>query len=958
LNISIKVYLRNHKKGIALNKVLRLLPIIIFLLSVQLHAQHLNRMNVQADPERKTLIVKQEIVYHNQSNDTLTTIVLNDWNNAYSAKTTPLAKRFADEFVRAFHLAKDEERGSTTITTLKNDLNAPMSWSRPDGHPDLVEITLDNPLYPNSKITLHIQYEVKVPDDRFTRYGYDNKGNFNLKNWYLTPARYDKGFVMYSNENIDDIANAVSDYEVAIAVPTNIAVTTDLLQNDKTEDGTHTVYTFSGKGRNEFNLVLEKINSFEVYKNKLAEVHTNLKDKKLTDIQRTLFVDQITNFVNDNLGAYPHGKIMVTQVEYDRNPVYGLNQLPAWLAPFPDSFLYEIKFLKAYLNVYIKNTLKIDPRKDSYIHDGIQMYLLMKYVEENHPDKKMMGLEWGILRGHHMFRLDFNGQYNYLYLLMARKNLDQPIGDSKDTFIKFNEQIAGKYKSGLSFNHLDSYLGNEVLPKSLREFYDFNLRQQTSREDFEVIVNKSTDKDVSWFFDTLVGSREIIDYKFGDVDKEDDTIEITVKNRTGTNVPIPLYGLKKDGSVAFKQWLENVKVDTMLTIPRQDVHKLVLNYNDEVPEYNMRNNFKSLRKFIFNKPVKFTFFQDLEDPRYNQLFFVPSFIFNIYDGVAPGLRLHNKSLLEKPFIFELEPTYSPKTNSLIGSASFMVNQYIRENEGGLYNIRYAMGGSTYHYAPDAAYMKFTPSVSFRFRDADLRKNKRQSLLFRNVLVNREQSRFVRTTEQNENYSVFNVRYNSYEADITRQFSYLTDIQLANNFGKLAGEFQFRRLFNDNRQINIRFYAGMFMYRSTNSDFFSFGVDRPNDYMFDYNLYGRSETSGLFSRQYVMAEGGFKSMLDTRLANQWLTTVNASFNIWNWIEVYGDAGLVKNEGVATEFIYDSGIRLNMLPDYFELYFPVYSSNGFELNDAHYAEKIRFVVTISPGTLINLFTRKWL
>ena len=99
------------------------------------------------------------------------------------------------------------------------------------------------------------------------------------------------------------------------------------------------------------------------------------------------------------------------------------------------------------------------------------------------------------------------------------------------------------------------------------------------------------------------------------------------------------------------------------------------------------------------------------------------------------------------------------------------------------------------------------------------------------------------------------------------------------------------------------------------------------------------------------------MLDTRYANQWMTTVNASASIWNWVEVYGDAGLLKNKHESTQFVYDSGIRLNLLTDYFELYFPVYSSNGFELNDPLYSQKIRFVVTLSPGTLIGLFTRKW-
>jgi hypothetical protein len=90
----------------------------------------------------------------------------------------------------------------------------------------------------------------------------------------------------------------------------------------------------------------------------------------------------------------------------------------------------------------------------------------------------------------------------------------------------------------------------------------------------------------------------------------------------------------------------------------------------------------------------------------------------------------------------------------------------------------------------------------------------------------------------------------------------------------------------------------------------------------------------------------------------MTTINASFNIWNWIELYGDVGLVKNEGISTKFVYDNGIRLNFVPDYFELYFPVSSNNGWEIAQPNYAEKIRFVITLSPKTLISLFTRKWL
>lgn len=943
-----------------MNQVVRLIAILIILFSLPLFAQHQNKIWAELDAPAKVLKIRQEIIYHNQTSDTLREFVLNDWMHAYSGKETPLAKRFSDEFIRAFHLAPDEDRGGTTIHTIIDQNGLELSYNRPKGHPDIVDVQLKNPIYPNQKFKVTFTYDVKIPDERFTRYGYDDKGNFILRHWFLSPARIENNkFVKYSNENIDDIANAVCDFDIMLTVPKSLQLTTDLYIGNTTDKGDSAEYYLLGRERTDFSLVLEASSTFKVYRTNLVEVSTNLKDNRVTEVQKVVLIDDIVKFTAENLGSYPHGKIMVSQAEYERNPVYGLNQLPSFLSPFPDSFLYEIRFLKTYLNTYLKNTLKLDPRKDNWLYDGIQMYLMIKYVEEKHPDKYMVGDlgTWRILKGHNLFQVGFNGQHNYLYLLMARKNLDQPIGDPKNTFIKFNEQIAGKYRAGLSFKYLDDYLGNNTVASAISEYYELNKNgSKTDREDFKRILQSKTTKNTDWFFDTVVATRELIDFKFGKVKKVNDSLSVTIKNQTGTNVPVSLYGIN-NGEVVFKEWIENVKTDSILTIPRAGAEKLVLNYNNEIPEFNTRNNWKSLNKLFFNnRPFKFTFFQDLEDPRYNQVFYVPSFVFNLYDGVSVGLRLHNKSLLEKPFIFDVEPTYSTKTGKLIGSFGFLYNHYIRE--GNLFNIRYGLSGSTYHYAPDAAYRKFTPSIQFRIREEDYRENKRQFILLRHVMVDRESSIFASTNEQTENYSVFNARYSKYESEITRHYNFFTDVQIANNFGKLSGEIQYRRLFNDNRQINLRLYAGMFMYRSTASEFFSFGIDRPTDYLFDYNFYGRSEETGLFSQQYVMAEGGFKSKFDTRYANQWITTINGSFNIWNWIEVYGDAGLYKNKLSDPKFIYDSGIRLNLVPDYFELYFPVYSSNGFELNDGNYSQKIRFVVTISPSTLINLFTRKWL
>ena len=914
-------------------------------------------MVVEVNTTRHTLTIQQEIVYFNQSKDTLTSIVLNDWINAYSSKTSPLAKRFSDEFNRSFHLAKDEERGGTSNLTIFNPAKTSLSWERTKKSPDLITVKLSNKLAPGQKTTLHLTYIVKVPNSKFTNYGHYENGGMNLKNWFLTPARYEnQAFVKNSNCNLDDIANAFSNFEIDLIIPKNMELTTDLKSSQTKQTEHFSFYELKGINRSDFSLFLEPKSTFRSYENSSVEVLTNLKGNKADEIKKAIAIDRIVNFTNNLIGRYPFEKITVSQADYDRNPFYGLNQLPSFFVPFPDEFLFEIKFLKTYLNNYLKNTLKLDPRKDNWIYDGIQVYTMMRYIEENYLDTKMTGRvsSYKIFKGFHLLNLDFNEQYSYFYLLMARKNLDQPLGVPKNALIKFNEQIASKYRAGLSLIYLDDYLGNHLMSNSIQQFTAQNKEKMTNGNDFENILKSNTNKDIDWFFKIIINSRDIIDYKFSRVSKTKDSVTFSLKNRTGVSVPMPIYGIKND-TIVFKKWLETTNKDSIYTLERKEAKKIVINYKNEVPEFNLRNNWKKIEGlFPNNRPLKFALIKDLEDPYYNQVIYAPILTYNVYDGLSPGMRFHNRAILNRPFVYDINPTYSIKSEKITGSAAFSINKDYRNSN--LFNVKYSVSGSYFHYAPDAAYLKVNPVVLMQFRKDDYRDNRKQLIYLRQVIIDREKSAIV-IDNSLEDYSVFNVKYINSRTEVTNHFSFMGDIQFSGQFGKVSSEIQFRKLFENNHQLSLRMFAGSFLYNTSNSDFFSFALDRPTDYLFDYAYLGRSSSTGIVSQEFIMAEGGFKSKLSTPYANHWITTLNGSYTIWNWIEAYGDVGLVKNKQQKANFVYDGGIRFNLLADYFELYFPLYSNKGWEIAKPHYGETIRFVVTIDPNKLIPLFTRKW-
>tara|TARA_R110002096_G_scaffold394893_1_gene590194 strand:- start:3510 stop:6272 length:2763 start_codon:yes stop_codon:yes gene_type:complete len=908
----------------------------------------------------KEIKISQFITYQNTSQDELKTIYLNNWANAYATKKTPLAIRIADEFNNDFHLAKNEDRGYSVVTSIQQNDSA-IDYEPLKDQIDVLKVELNTPVRPNESYTIKIEYTVKVPNSKFTSYGITNEGNFNLRYWYITPAIYDGEWHYYSNKDLDDLYIPKSEINLEIEYPNGYALTSELDVVETIQNKTKQTVKLHGENRINTKLFLNKQSSFKTIQGDDFTLVSSIDDEGLEVIDKVLITEKVSQFINKNFGQYPHKKLLLTQIDYNKNPIYGLNFLPKFIKPYPNHFQYELKLLKIALYNYLENTLLINPRTEQWLFDGIQIFYMMNYVDEHYPDMRFFGSLadfWGV-RSFHAADMLFNDKYVLGFMLMARTNRDQPLTMAKDSLLKFNHNIANKYKAGVGLKYLDDFINSDILEKSIEDFLFYNKLEITSAKDFKTFLKSKTDKNIDWFFDDYLTTRKKIDFKIGKVSKTEDSITLTIKNKRDNSMPVSLYTLNND-SIVSKRWIENIDKTKTITIPRDSANKLVLNYNKIIPEFNLRDNWKSLKGFFFNnKPLQFRLFQDIEDPYYNQVFFMPVIEFNnIYDGLTLGVRTYNKTLLRKRFNYKIAPKYSLKSRSLTGSAFVSMTHYLGNSD--LYAINYGIGAGYSSYAEDLFVRQITPSLSFLFReDDDFRSNKRQSLIFRHVDINRDKDLNNLLTSSEPNYGVFSARYIHSNDNLINFNKWYTDFQVAKNFSKVSFNYEYRRLFESNRQLNLRVFAGAFLKNNNpiNSDYFSFALDRPTDYLFEYAYLGRSEASGIFSQQYIDAEGGFKSKLDTPFANQWMTTFNASTTLWKYVLAYGDIGLLKNKFDVPHIVYDSGIRINLVIDYFEVYFPIYSNLGWEIGQPNYDQKIRFKFTVDPQVLLGLFRRRW-
>ena len=184
-------------------------------------------LKAEVNPEKKQIKISQTIVYQNISNKVLDTIYLNDWNQAYATKITPLAKRFAEEYKTEFHFAKSKDRGFTAITSITQN-NQKVFYERVNNHPDVIKVVLNSSLQPNESYKLSLNYIVQVPNVKFTDYGINSFGDFNLRYWYITPAEFDGKWQYYSNKNLDDLLIPESSVRLNLVCPNNYAISTEL----------------------------------------------------------------------------------------------------------------------------------------------------------------------------------------------------------------------------------------------------------------------------------------------------------------------------------------------------------------------------------------------------------------------------------------------------------------------------------------------------------------------------------------------------------------------------------------------------------------------------------------------------------------------------------------------------------------------------------------------------------
>ena len=911
------------------------------------------RLNVKLNDDQKSISVEETLVYHNPHQKSISQIKLLNWVSAYQNRKTPLLKRKIEDRKSDLYFAKDDQLGK--LESLQYSYNNNVSEIL-NTKQENIFIPLSQALEPGKSMTIRLKYNIKLPDARFTGYGI-NTNSFLLKYFFLVPETFEDDSQKNSfYRDTEETANAGSFWKVNFEIPNNWKIYSNLIQKNDSE--------FEGQSLNDPEFQISR----EIYPDFSLNIDgQNVKvdlGYHINEYQRQILNSVLTNhlkFIQSRTGNLPE-KLFISDKFFRKEDFIGIDDIKFWKFKFQMFTDYEKTDLD-YFSILSKKVMDeffiTNKTNDHWLKNGLKSYLEIQYLKKNYPDHKLIGNLtdnaniFGIkpLKIFHASKLKLTERYGLAYHYIFTQNLDQKITTPFDKLSNFNTTAISQFETGSLLNYISEYQGTDAFDSFLKQYFSDHYQNKVTGEDFlKSLENQSQEKSV--FLKQMMAEKHRINFNLKNFDDQKEEYVINIRKKSIEIIPLKIETENKSAEKTTYWKDGNNQMKDTVSVPSDKAEKIVLNDEYIFPETNFRDNYLYTKGLFSNmKKIRFKLIKDIQNPEYNEIFITPRLTFNAYDKVLFGMNFKNQGIFDQKFDYSVTPYYSSGTGKLTGSAG--VGYSILPPDSFFRSWNFGVSGSYFHYDDNLAYKRFGASTSLSFN-----KNPRsaigRSLFFSYNYYERELSPIRILNNEYAKYNLWNVGYSYSDNRLIHEKYIGTNIQWMEDFQKISAEAFYRWEFAKNKKMSFRWFAGYFVKNETKNNLFNYGISRVSNYSFSYGLLGQSATSGILSQQFILAEGGFKSFFNTSV-NQFITSINVDSHLWKWFNLYADAGVYKNKNRAAQFIWDSGIKVKVIPDFLEVYFPVASTLGFEPGFKNYGYRIRYTLVLNLGALINNLRR---
>jgi hypothetical protein len=526
--------------------------------------QHVNyKMDVKMDVKTYLYKGKQELVYTNNSSDTLKKVYYHLFNNAFQpgsemdarlhtikdpdarmvTKTKVDGKEVKESRIQYL---KPNEIGYLNVTNFKQDGIATVT--KTEG--TILEVTLAQPILPNSKTTLTLDFEGQVPV-QIRRSGRNNSEGVELSmaQWYPKMAEFDfEGW--HADPYIAREFHGVwGDFDVKITIDKDYVLGgSGYLQNPNQigkgyqDEGVTIVYPrrtktltwhFVAPMVHDFTWAADKNYSHDVVKgpNDVAIHFLYKNNPETTEKWKKLqpMMVKVMDAYNKKIGDYPYKQYSFIQGG-DGGMEYAMCTLMLGNGTMEGIYGTATHELG---HSWFQHILASNESKHPWMDEGFTTYV-EDWVINDLSDKKVEN--------------PFKANYDSYYKLIesGKEQTQATHGDRYDENRPYS--ISSYVKGSIFLSQLSYVIGEDNLSKTIKKYYqDFKFKHPTPN-DIKRTAERVSGANLDWYLTDWTKTTNTIDYGIKSVVENGDATTVSLERIGRMPMPIDLLVEYVDGS--------------------------------------------------------------------------------------------------------------------------------------------------------------------------------------------------------------------------------------------------------------------------------------------------------------------------------------------------------------------------------------------------------------------------
>ena len=525
------------------------------------------KMEVTMDVANYQYKGTQNLVYKNNSEDTLRKVYYHLFNNAFQpgsemdnriqniidpdGRMVDKIKNAEGKDIKESRIAKlkPNEIGYLKISNFKQDKVA--AFTKEKG--TILEVTLNKPLLPGKSTTLTLDFDGQVPV-QIRRSGRNNSEGIDLSmaQWYPKMAEFDQEGWHADPYIAREFHSVWGNFDVKITIDKDyILGGTGYLQNNneigfgyedagkkvtKNKNAKTLTWHFKAPNVLDFTWAADKnyIHDKLVRKDGVTLHFLYKNNPKIFDVwkQAQAKTSQIMDYYNQIVGQYPYKQYSVIQggdggMEYSMcTLVLGEGKIDGFVGLIAHELGHS----------WFQHTLASNESKHFWMDEGFTSYI-EDYVVNEIGSKKVAN--------------PFSGAYKN-YISLANSGNEQPLSTHADRFdVNRSYSISAYSKGEVFMAQLEYLIGKDNLSKTLKKYYnDFKFKHPTPN-DFKRTAERVSGAHLDWYLTDFTQTLNTIDYGIKNVESATDGVQrtgVSLERIGRTPMPIDVLVEYMDGS--------------------------------------------------------------------------------------------------------------------------------------------------------------------------------------------------------------------------------------------------------------------------------------------------------------------------------------------------------------------------------------------------------------------------